>query len=152
MAQDKHIEVTVQQVGAGYKLVFENSECPDRPNEHGCVMADHGVSPNLSWQLVDSGTGDWVFSRLRFSPDGVHWGDPGYPLADCTMEAFDVDSANRVSGWAPAQIVANGAMLKIHDHNRIACITHYRLYAQPRAGGAEIDSDPIIDNRGGGPN
>lgn len=151
LAQDKHIDVSVQQQGAGYKLVFLNSECPDRPQEKGCVEAAPGSSPNISWELDDASSGAWVFSRLQFSPDGAHWGDPGHPLADCTMEDFNLAPGDRVSGEAStAKPIANGKRLMIKDDNANACRTHYRLYAKPLGGGAEIDSDPIIDNRGGG--
>lgn len=34
MAQDKHINVSV----SGNKLLFQNPECPDRPNDMGCVL------------------------------------------------------------------------------------------------------------------
>jgi hypothetical protein len=153
MAQDKHIDVTVRQEGAVHKLVFLNSECPDRAGEMGCVMADHGNSPNISWQLDDAGSADWILSRLQFSPDGSNWGDPSHPLTNCTVEDFRLTESDRSTGLASsAQIVSNGRMLKIRDGNRNVCVTHYRLYAMPRAGGMEIDSDPVIDNRGGGRN
>jgi len=45
-----------------------------------------------------------------------------------------------------------GAIARMRDGNQNPGITHYRLYAMPRAGVLEFDSDPIIDNRGGGPN
>jgi hypothetical protein len=151
MAEDKHVDVTVRQEGGVNKLVFLNSECPDRPNESGCVTADRGNSPNISWQLDSSAAGAWVFSRLQFSPDGVHWGDPSHPLKDCTVSDFGLDEASRGTGHvSSAQILGNGRMLQIHDANRDTCTTHYRLYAAPAGGGMEIDSDPIIDNRGGG--
>jgi len=151
MAQDKHIDVTVRQEGAVHKLVFLNSECPDSPNEKGCVTADRGNSPNISWRLDESASGAWILSRLQFSPDGVHWGDPSHQLEDCTADDFGLSQEDRSTGHASsAQIVANGRMLQIHDSNRNTCTTHYRLYAMPLQGGLEIDSDPIIQNRGGG--
>jgi len=151
LAQDKHIDVAVEQRDGGYKLVFLNSACPDRPQENGCVEAAHGSSPNISWELDAASSSGWAFSRLQFSPDGAHWGDPAHPLADCTMADFKLAPGDRESGHAStAKPVANGRRLMIKDGNGSECRTHYRLYATPAGGGAEIDSDPIIDNRGGG--
>lgn len=153
LAQDPHIDVVVQEQEGTFKLVFLNSACSDRPTENGCVEAVHGSSPIISWALQDGDQGDWMFTRLQFSPDGVHWADPAYPLQDCTMQDFSLAPGDAQSGAAStAQVVANGARLQIRDANRNVCRTHYRLYAAPRAGGAEIDSDPIIDNKGGGHN
>lgn len=153
LAQDKHIDVSVKQEGGVYKLKFLNSECPDNPNYMGCIQAAHGSSPVISWALDDASSEDWVFTRLRFSPDGVHWGDSAHPLDNCTVEDFELQPADAASGWASsAQVLANGKRLQIKDRNRNVCTTHYRLFAAPKAGGAEIDSDPVIDNRGGGRN
>lgn len=152
-AQDKHIDVSVEPNGSGYKLRFLNSECSDRPSEMGCIMAEHGTSPNISWRISGAGAGQWVFTRLQFSADGYSWGDPSRPLAECTVEDFALSENDRYSGNAStAQVTANGAMLMIRDRNRNECRTHYRIYAMPVGGGMEIDSDPIIDNRGGGRN
>ena len=151
MAQDKHIDVTVAWVGDGYKMQFANSECPERPNQKGCILASHGSSPNISWEL-DENSSDWEFTGLQFSPNGVNWGDPGYPLADCTMEDFSLNAGDQQSGRASsAKVVANGRMLKIKDRNINQCITHYLLTARSRSSGEEVDSDPIVENRGGGP-
>lgn len=137
MAQDKHIDVSVN----GSKLVFLNSECPERPNEMGCVMAAHGSSPMISWQLVGAGSEQWSFSGLRFNPA---------PLQDCTVTDFGLSEADRQSGNAStAQIVANGKRLQIRDRNTTQCITQYTLSAVS-SDGRRADSDPIIDNRGGG--
>jgi hypothetical protein len=150
MAQDKHIDVAVQERAGGFKLVFLNSECPDRPSEKGCIEAAHGSSPNISWELDDASNATWQLNRLQFSPDGVHWGDPGHPLADCTVKDFNLTPAEQVSGHASiARSIANGKRLMIKDDNTTQCRTHYRLFAVPAGGGTEIDSDPIIDNRGG---
>ncbi len=139
LAEDKHIEVTVN----GNKLVFLNSECPERPSDMGCIMAEYGSSPVISWQLTGPGSEGWRFSRLEFSP---------VPVQDCTVEDFALTGADRQSGLAStAQVVADGRRLQIRDRNRNQCVTQYTLYAVSN-GGAEIDSDPIIDNRGGGPN
>lgn len=152
-AQDKHIDVAVDQQGGVFKLVFLNSECPDRQGEKGCIQAAQGSSPNLSWELDSAGNGEWVFTRLQFSPDGVHWGEPSYPLQPCTMDDFGLAPGDAGSGDAStARVLANGKRVQIKDHNRNVCTTHYRIYAAPRDGGAEIDSDPVIDNRGGGTN
>jgi hypothetical protein len=137
LAQDKHINVTVQ----GSKLVFMNSECPDRPGEMGCVTAEYGSSPMISWELTGAGSEDWAFSGLRFNPT---------PLQDCTVSDFDLSEADRQSGNAStAQIVSNGKRLQIRDRNRNQCITQYTLSAVS-GDGRQIDSDPIIENRGGG--
>lgn len=150
-AQDKHIDVTVQEQGGVYKLVFLNSACPERPNERGCIEAGHGSSPNISWQLDDDSSREWSFVRLQFSPDGVHWGDPGYPLADCTMTDFRLAPEDRQTGLAStARVVADGKRMQIKDDNVNECTTHYKLFAARRDGSGEIDSDPIIVNRGGG--
>lgn len=138
LAEDKHIEVTVN----GNKLVFLNSECPDHPSDMGCIMAEYGSSPVISWQLTGAGSEGWRFSSLEFSP---------VPLQDCTMDDFELTDADRQSGNAStAQVVADGRRLQIRDRNRNQCITQYTLTAVSD-GGMEIDSDPIIDNRGGGP-
>ena len=152
LAQDKHIDVSVVPVGDGHKMQFTNSECPQKPNQKGCILALHGSSPNISWELDRDSNSDWVFTGLQLSPDGVHWGDPAYPLEDCTMEDFSLNPADRQSGEASsAQIVANGRRLKIRDRNINPCVTHYLLTAESTSSGEEIDSDPIIENRGGGP-
>jgi hypothetical protein len=142
-AQDKHIDVTIQNG----KLVFLNSECPGNP-EPGCVLAEAGSSPVISWQLKDDAGMDWQFAGLQFSPDGASWGSA--PLQDCTVADFGLSEADRQSGSAStAQIVANGKRLQIRDLNRNTCITHYKLSARS-GNGDHADSDPIIDNRGGG--
>lgn len=153
LAQDPHIDVVVEEQDGGFKLVFENSACEDRPDEKGCVEAKRGSAPIISWALKDGSREAWMFTRLQFSPDGVHWGDPAHPLQDCTMEDFKLAPEDAQSGAAStARVIADGARLQIKDDNRNLCRTHYRLFAAPRNGGAEIDSDPIIDNRGGGRN
>lgn len=139
LAADKHIDVTV----SGSKLVFLNSECPERPAELGCVMAEHGNSPMISWELTGADSEQWKFSGLRFNPA---------PLQDCTVEDFGLSEADRQSGSAStAQIVSNGKRLQIRDLNRNQCVTQYTLSAVS-SDGRRIDSDPIIDNRGGGRN
>jgi hypothetical protein len=144
-AQDKHIDVTIQNG----KLVFLNSECPGNP-EPGCVLAEAGSSPVISWKLSDAAGMDWQFAGLQFSPDGEHWGDPAHPLQDCTVADFGLSEADRQSGNAStAQVVSNEKRLQIRDLNRNTCITHYKLSARS-ANGDHADSDPIIDNRGGG--
>jgi hypothetical protein len=40
--------------------------------------------------------------------------------------------------------------MQIKDDNVNVCTTHYKLVAARRDGSGEIDSDPIIDNKGGG--
>jgi hypothetical protein len=137
LAQDKHIDVSVQ----GNKLVFLNSECPERPGELGCVTAEYGSSPMISWQLTGAGTEDWTFSGLRFGPT---------PLQDCTVEDFGLPESDRQNGNAStAQIVANGKRIQIRDRNRNQCVTQYTLSAIS-SDGRRIDSDPVIENRGGG--
>jgi hypothetical protein len=149
--QDKHIDVTVQEQGGVFKLVFLNSECPERPNEKGCIQAVHGSSPIISWALDDASSDEWSFSRLQFSPDGKHWGDPAYPLQDCTMQDFNLARGDAQSGVAStARVVADGKRIQIRDYNVNVCTTHYKLVAARRDGSGEIDSDPIIDNKGGG--
>jgi hypothetical protein len=137
LAQDKHINVAVQ----GNKLVFLNSQCSDRPGEMGCVTAEYGSSPMISWELTGDGAEEWAFSGLRFNPT---------PLQDCTVSDFDLSEADRQSGNAStAQMVANGKRLQIRDRNRNECITQYTLSAVS-GDGRQIDSDPVIVNRGGG--
>lgn len=137
LAQDKHIDVSVN----GNKLVFLNSECPDRAHEMGCVMAEYGSSPVISWELTGPGSEQWSFSGLRFGPT---------PLQECTVVDFGLSGSDRQSGAAStAQIVSNGKRLQIRDRNTSECITHYTLSAVS-SDGRQIDSDPIIDNRGGG--
>jgi hypothetical protein len=151
LAQDKHIDVSVVSTGGGYKLVFNNSECPARPNDRGCIQPDFGTSPNLSWELDRDSASDWQLTHLRFSPNGVNWGDPQFPLADCTVQDFGLNPDDRNSGWAStARPTANGQKLMIKNKNVNRCQTHYLLQAQHRSNGQTIDSDPIIDNTGGG--
>lgn len=150
LAADKQVDLTVVGDGSGFKLKFLNSECGDRPDEKGCILVEHGNSPVLKWELDSASTQYWMLTRLQLSPDGEHWGDHEHPLADCTMDAFDLEERDRYTGDAStAMITANGRRLQIHDRNRDVCLTHYRIYAMPRVGGAAIDSDPVIDNRGG---
>ena len=138
-AEDKHIDVGVQ----GGKLVFLNSECPHRPQDTGCVLAEHGTSPVISWQLTGAGSEQWTFSGLEFGP---------VPLQPCTVEDFSLTESDRQTGEAStAQIVAGGKRLQIRDRNRNECITQYTLIAVS-SDGTEIDSDPVIENRGGGRN
>lgn len=149
-AQDKHIDVSVESSGGANKLVFLNSECPDRRTQKGCVLAERGSAPVISWRLDRESAGEWELVSLQFSPDGAHWGDPGHPLADCTVEAFRLSESDRASGMASsAQIPGQGEMLMIRDRNINVCLTHYLLTAQHRGSGEKIDSDPVIDNRGG---
>ena len=141
-AQDKHIDVSI----VNGKLVFLNSECPGNPT-NGCVLAERGTAPVISWELKGDGDAGWTFAGLQFSSDGVNWGSD--PLQDCTMEDFGLSEADRQSGNAStAQVVANGKRLQIKDLNRNECITHYKLSARS-ANGDYADSDPVIENRGG---
>ena len=150
LAEDKHIDLGVRQTTEGYKLFFDNSECPGRPFELGCVKAAHGNSPNISWELDRASRGEWKLVALQFSPDGNNWGAPGVPLNDCTMEDFNLPPADKASGYAStAQVIANGQKMMIKDHNKNQCITHYLVHAENRSTGEKISSHPIIDNRGG---
>lgn len=150
VADDKQVDLTVVSEGSGFKMKFLNSECDDRPDEKGCILVEHGNSPILKWELDSASDQYWMLTRLQLSPDGEHWGDSEHPLADCTMDAFDLEDRDRHTGNAStAMVTGNGRKLQIHDRNRDVCVTHYRIYAMPRVGGAEIDSDPVIDNRGG---
>ncbi len=150
LAQDKHIDLAVRQTTEGYKLFFDNSECPGRPFDYGCVEAAHGNSPNISWELDSASRGAWKLIALQFSPDGSNWGAPGVPLKDCTVEDFNLPPADRVSGYAStAQVTANGQKMMIKDRNKNECITHYLIHAQSSSTGEKISSHPIIDNRGG---
>jgi hypothetical protein len=149
-AADKQIDLTVFSQGSDFKMQFLNSECQDRPQENGCIEAEHGSSPVLQWELDPASEQYWLLTRLQFSADGVHWGDSAHPLADCTMQAFELEERDRYSGDASsAMVTGNGRKLQIRDRNEEVCQTHYRIHAMPRVGGAEIDSDPLIDNRGG---
>jgi hypothetical protein len=149
LAEDKHIDVAVTQSGGAYKLEFQNSECQDLPNDKGCIFADKGTQPVISWELVGDLAAQWRLTRLQMSADGSHWGQAGHPLADCTVADFNLTEADRVSGAASsAQVIANGKRLQIRDNNQYECDTHYRLYAAPVNGGSEIDSDPRIRNGG----
>jgi hypothetical protein len=149
LAQNKHIDVSVQQSSGAFKLVFNNSECPDHPSEKGCVFAERGTQPVISWELTGTLADQWHFTRLQFSPDGSHWGESAHPLTNCTVEDFDLTDADRISGAAStAQVIANGRKLQIRNSNQNECETYYRLYAAPVSGGAEIDSDPRIKNGG----
>jgi len=139
LAQDKHIDVTVK----GSKLVFLNSECPERPGDMGCIVADYGSSPVISWELTGVGSDGWTFTGLRFNPT---------PLQDCTVADFELSEEDRQSGNAStAQIVASGRRLQIRDRNRSKCTTQYTLTAVS-SDGRQADSDPVIENRGGGHN
>lgn len=134
-AQDKHIDVSV----SGNKPVILNSECSDRPNENGCILAGRGTSPMISWELTGLGSEQWSFSDLPFNL---------LPLQDCTVADFGLSQSDRQSGVAStAQIVANGKRLQIRDHSQNQSITQYTLSAVS-ADGMRIDSDPVIDYRG----
>jgi hypothetical protein len=149
LAQDKHIDLTIYSNGSTFKMGFSNSECPEKPRDLGCIEAEGGNSPIISWELDAESSKDWELTRLQFSPDGNSWGRSGHPLQDCTVEDFKLSSADSNSGNASsANVVANGRRLQIHDLNYNQCRTHYKLFARPRAGGAEINSDPVIDNKG----
>ena len=146
-AADKHIDLTVYHNGTSDKMRFDNSECPASPQDKGCIEVLRGKSPMISWELDSASNQDWKLTRLQFSNDGQHWGDN--PLQDCTMVAFGLKDNDKVTGIAStASVVANGRLLKIRDINREACTTYYKLFAEPRDGGAEINSDPVIKNRG----
>ena len=149
LAEDKHIDLTIYLNGTTYKLGFSNSLCPDEPQKKGCIDVPHGNSPMISWELDSASNQDWELTRLQFSPDGQHWGDAGNPLQDCTVNDFQLSETDRKSGNASsASVVSNGRLLKIRDRNNNACNTHYKLFARPRNGGDEINSDPVIKNRG----
>ena len=148
-AADKHIDLTVYHNGTSYKMRFDNSECPASPQDKGCIEVEHGNSPMISWELDSASSQEWELTRLQFSKDGQHWGDASNPLQDCTVKDFQLSDADRNSGNASsASVVSNGRRLHIRDLNNNACNTHYKLFARPRAGGAEINSDPVIKNRG----
>jgi hypothetical protein len=83
MAQDKHIDVSV----SGNKLVFQNSECPDRPHDMGCVLVEHGNAPMISWELIGPGSEGWTFIAPEFNPD---------PLQQSTVEDFDLSDSDSV--------------------------------------------------------
>ena len=136
MAQDKHIDVAVN----GNKLVFQNSECPDRPNDMGCILVERGNSPMISWELAGPGSEGWTLSALQFNP---------VPLQQCTVDDFELSEADRQTGVAStAQIVSNGKRLQIRDRNRNVCESQYTLIAVS-GDGRRIDSDPVIRNGGG---
>jgi hypothetical protein len=136
LAQDKHINVAVN----GNKLVFQNSECPDRPNEMGCVLVERGNAPMISWELGGPGSEGWTLSALKFNP---------VPLQQCTVDDFGLSDADRQTGSAStAQIVSNGKRLQIRDRNRNVCESQYTLIAVS-SDGRQIDSDPVIRNGGG---
>jgi hypothetical protein len=136
MAQDKHINVTVN----GSKLVFQNSECPDRPNDMGCVLVEKGNSPMISWELAGPGSEGWTLSALQFTP---------VPVQQCTVDDFGLSDADRQTGAAStAQIVSNGKRLQIRDRNRNVCESQYTLIAVS-SDGRQVDSDPVIRNGGG---
>lgn len=150
-AEDPWIDLAVVSEGSDFKIRFLNSACKERPNELGCVEAVHGSSPLLRWEIDSASEQYWMLTRLQFSADGEHWGDPAFPLADCTMKAFALEDRDRYTGNASsAMITGNGRKVQIRDRNEEPCQTWYRIYAMPRAGGIEINSDPMIDNKGGG--
>lgn len=148
-AQNKHINLTVYHDGTKYKMGFKDSHCPGRPQNKGCIQANKGSSPMISWELDSVSNQKWQLTRLQFSPNGQSWGDPSHPLEDCTVEDFQLSASDARSGNAStAAVIANGRKMQIHDLNYNKCRTYYKLFAQPRAGGAEINSDPVIDNTG----
>jgi len=151
MAADKMIDLTVVGSGTDFKLQFLNSECEDESKEKGCIEAEYGNSPMIKWELDSHGETYWMLTRLQFSADGEHWGDSNYPLADCTVKAFELEERDQFTGNASsAMITGNGRKIQIRNRNEEVCQTYYRIYAMPKAGGMEINSDPMIDNRGGG--
>jgi hypothetical protein len=150
-AKDKMIDLTVVGEGSDFKLQFLNSECSDTSKEKGCIEAEKGNSPMLKWELDSLGETYWMLTRLQFSADGENWGDSNFPLADCTMKAFELEERDQYTGNASAAMISgNGRKIHIKNRNEEECQTYYRIYAMPKAGGMEINSDPIIDNRGGG--
>ena len=149
LAADKHIDLKVYLDGTDYKIEFKNSECPTEPNELGCVEAEQGNSPIITWELDSESNEKWKLTHLQFSPDGQNWGVSGHPLKDCTMESFDLSGNDRDTGDAStAQVISNGRRLHIHDFNKKECLTHYKLFAESQDGGDEINSDPIIRDNG----
>jgi hypothetical protein len=149
LAEDIHIDLTIYDNGSTFKMGFSNSECPGKPGDLGCIEAARGNSPVISWELDADSSEDWELTRLQFSPDGNNWGKSGHPLQACTVKDFKLSNADRNTGNAStAKVVSNGRRLQIHDLNNNSCRTHYKLFARPKAGGAEINSDPVIDNRG----
>jgi hypothetical protein len=105
----------------------------------------------IKWELDSHGETYWMLTRLQFSADGEHWGDSNFPLADCTVKAFELEERDQFTGNASsAMITGNGRKIHIKNRNEEVCQTYYRIYAMPKAGGMEINSDPMIDNRGGG--
>lgn len=149
-AQNVHIDLNFIEVDGKAKMDFVNSACPNRPNEKGCVLMDRGNRDFISWEIDQtSWQNGWRLTALHFSPDGTHWGDPAYPLADCTVFDFALTAADRLSGVAStAQVRANGKRMRIWDENNNSCETWYRLHAENIVTGEKADSDPRIENRG----
>lgn len=154
LAQNPHIDLKIEVNGGVAKLQFENSECPSRPNDKGCVLMRQGSQNWVSWELdQDSWQSGWRLNNLDFSPDGSHWGDSGHPLSNCTASAFQLTANDMVTGHAStAEVRANGKRMRVWNENDNApgtiCITHYKLSAVNENTGMNADSDPVIDNRG----
>ena len=149
-AQNPHIDLKVNGSGNSAKIEFLNSACPQEPDNRGCVELGHGMQNHISWELDQaSWQAGWRLTALFFSPDGTHWGENGYPLADCTMEDFELTDGDRYTGQAStSEVRANGKRMRIRDLNKNVCETWYRNFAT-HLNGDQADSDPIIKNRGG---
>jgi hypothetical protein len=152
LAKEKLVELTVVGSGSDFKLQFLNSQCSDKNAENGCIEAVKGDASMLNWELDSIGETYWMLTRLQFSADGENWGDSNFPLKDCTVNDFELEARDRMTGnAASAMITGNGRMIRIPNRNTEACQTWYRIYAMPKAGGMEIYSDakPLITNQGG---
>jgi hypothetical protein len=145
LAQNPHIDVTVEESGAVAEIVFQNSACPS--GQRGCVQMPRNERNWISWELDQaSHQAGWSFDArsLYFGTAEKQVGN----LKDCTMSAFNLDESDRSSGHAStAEVFANGKRLRIWDENDSECITHYTLRAV-NTSGKRAESDPVIDNRG----
>lgn len=150
LAQNPHIDLTVVESAGVAKMQFQNSACPQHPNDKGCVSVDRGNRSWISWEIDQaSWQNGWRITELHFSPDGTHWGESGYPLMDCTVFDFGLTETDRMTGVASsAQSDGNGKRMKIWDENNNRCETWYRLFAENIDTGETADSDPVIRNGG----
>ena len=137
-AEDKKIDVTVVSGTAGYKIVFQNSECPGEPGNKGCIKTKKGVKNWLKWDLDSAAKGEgWELSKLRLKIE-----DLPLEIRACAISDFDLDPSD-----GTAKSFKDGKVKNENDCGQ-AYEVAYDLHAHVPGTNKTADSDPIIRNEG----
>ena len=150
--QDLHMKVSVVEADGKYKLEFDHKQCPQGIGKRkGCMYYAKGRRGVITWRLDQAAKADgWKFARLRFSRDGIEWGEEGRELLKCVMKDFGLSRQELKTGWVTSMKYSSDRT-KMGLRNNNECEqeyeVHYRVWAV-RPDGERADSDPIIRNGG----